>query len=376
MGLIKELLDMAKASKKVAKKATKKVTNKKVAKKASSKKVAKKTTTKKKTTKKVAKKAAKKVTKKVAKKVAKKVTKKQAAKKVAKKVTKKQVVKKAPAKKVTKKAPAKKVTKKTTVKKVEQKAPVKKVKTKAVADKVTTKKDTTKSNNSSLEEKKVEKFTKEAVVKAQEKRPLKAKVVAPEVLEEAIDSEVSIDDVAVEGTSTPAASSANFVPPKKVEIAEAEARVNDEIAVLSENFSWQEIADAISSLDFFVDHRSDDCAEKGCDNLRTSQQYCRLHYIANWYDIQKKREILKEGKLQQYIEELVSKYPPKLIESLLSDLQDDKEFYRALNELNIHSDMEIDDVEFDAAEDDDDADEDIAVETRNFTSSQRFEDEQ
>ena len=367
MGLIKELLDMAKASKKVAKKATKKVTKKIVAKKASSKKVAKKTTTKKKTTKKVAKKAAKKVTKKVAKKVAKKVTKKQAAKKVAKKVTKKQVVKK---------APAKKVTKKTTVKKVEQKAPVKKVKTKAVADKVTTKKDTTKSNNSTLEEKKVEKFTKEAVVKAQEKRPLKAKVVAPEVLEEAIDSEVSIDDVAVEGTSTPAASSANFVPPKKVEIAEAEARVNDEIAVLSENFSWQEIADAISSLDFFVDHRSDDCAEKGCDNLRTSQQYCRLHYIANWYDIQKKREILKEGKLQQYIEELVSKYPPKLIESLLSDLQDDKEFYRALNELNIHSDMEIDDVEFDAAEDDDDADEDIAVETRNFTSSQRFEDEQ
>ena len=51
-----------------------------------------------------------------------------------------------------------------------------------------------------------------------------------------------------------------------------------------------EIADAISTLDFFVDNRSDDCLEKGCDNLRTTQQYCRLHYIANWHEIKRKRE--------------------------------------------------------------------------------------
>ena len=213
--------------------------------------------------------------------------------------------------------------------------------------------------------------------KSPSKKAVKTVVAEVEVKTAAIEAKDSVETAdnskksKVEVVETkPTASS------KKVEIAEAQARVNDEIAGLAENFSWEEIADAISSLDFFVDHRSDDCAEKGCDNLRTSQQYCRLHYMANWYDIQKKREILKEGKLQQYIEELVSKYPPKLIESLLSDLQDDKEFYKALNELNIHSDMELDDVEFDGAEDDDDADDDIAVETRNFTSSQRFEDEQ
>ena len=164
--------------------------------------------------------------------------------------------------------------------------------------------------------------------------------------------------------------------PKKEAVAELEAKVNDEIEDLAENFSWDEISDAISTLDFFVDHRSDDCAEKGCDNLRTTQQYCRLHYIANWYDIKRKREILKEGKLQEYIEELISKYPPKYIESILGDLTDDKDFYKALNDLNITTEFEEFDEDFDTGDNPDEADDDIEMETRTFAPTKpRFEED-
>ena len=161
---------------------------------------------------------------------------------------------------------------------------------------------------------------------------------------------------------------------KTQEIVEAQAKVQDQIADLNEHFSWDEIADAISTLDFFVDHRSDDCLEKGCDNLRTTQQYCRLHYIANWHEIKRKREILKEGKLQEYIEELINKYPPKYIAAIVSDLQDDKEFYRALSELNIASDAEFNE-DYDSGESDDDDSDDIEVETRSFNTPNRFSDE-
>jgi hypothetical protein len=156
-------------------------------------------------------------------------------------------------------------------------------------------------------------------------------------------------------------------------LADLETGVADEIAQLREHFNWKEIAEAIGTMDFFIDPKNDECIEKGCDNIRTTQSYCRLHYLRNWKVIQKKRDILKEGKLQEYIEELISKYPPKYIESLLSDLSDDKEFYRVLNELNITSEFDFEEDEFENAVDDDDADDDIGIET--ISSSLRYEDE-
>ena len=156
-------------------------------------------------------------------------------------------------------------------------------------------------------------------------------------------------------------------------LAELQATVADEIAQLREHFNWKEIADAIGSMDFFIDAKNDECIEKGCDNIRTTQSYCRLHYLRNWKTVQKKRDILKEGKLQEYIEELISKYPPKYIEALLSDLSDDKEFYRVLNELNITSEFDFEEDEFENAVDDDDSDDDIGIET--ISSSLRYEDE-
>jgi hypothetical protein len=156
-------------------------------------------------------------------------------------------------------------------------------------------------------------------------------------------------------------------------LADLEGKIADEIAELREHFNWKDITEAIGTMDFFIDAKNDECIEKGCDNIRTTQSYCRLHYLRNWKVVQKKRDILKEGKLQEYIEELISKYPVKYIEALLSDLSDDKEFYKVLNELNITSEFDFEEDEFENAADDDDGDDDIAIES--ISSSIRYEDE-
>lgn len=160
---------------------------------------------------------------------------------------------------------------------------------------------------------------------------------------------------------------------KNAVLNDIEGKIADEIAELREHFNWKEIAEAIGTMDFFIDPKNDECVEKGCDNIRTTQSYCRLHYLRNWKTIQKKREILKEGKLQEYIEELISKYPTKYIEALLSDLSDDKEFYTVLNQLNITSEFDFEEDEFENAVDDDDDGDDIGIET--ISSSLRYEDE-
>jgi hypothetical protein len=160
---------------------------------------------------------------------------------------------------------------------------------------------------------------------------------------------------------------------KKYTRDDLELKIADEIADLREHFSWKDIADAILTMDFFLDPKNDECIEKGCDNIRTTQAYCRLHYLKNWKTIQKKKEILGEGKLQEYIEELISKYPPKFMEALLSDLSDDKEFYKVLGELNITNDFDFDEEELESTDDDDDGD-DIGIENR-FTGSMRYEED-
>ena len=156
-------------------------------------------------------------------------------------------------------------------------------------------------------------------------------------------------------------------------LSDLEGKIADEIAELREHFNWKDIAESIGTMDFFINAKNDECIEKGCDNIRTTQSYCRLHYIRNQKTLQKKREILKENKLQEYIEELISKYPVKYIESLLSDLSDDKEFYKVLNELNITSEFDFEEDELENASDDDDDDGDIGIET--ISSSLRYEDE-
>lgn len=72
----------------------------------------------------------------------------------------------------------------------------------------------------------------------------------------------------------------------------------------------------------------------------TGPGYCRLHYIKNWKKIKRKELILKEGKLNQYIEELISKYPDKYIEAIRLDLSDDKAFAKVIHDLELDENIE------------------------------------
>ena len=90
------------------------------------------------------------------------------------------------------------------------------------------------------------------------------------------------------------------------------------------------------------------CREVACEGLSTSGGYCRLHYIKNWKKIKRKEAILREGKLNQYIEELVTKYPDKYIEAIRQDLESDKEFSKVIYDLDL--DEGIDDFDVDGGD--------------------------
>lgn len=77
------------------------------------------------------------------------------------------------------------------------------------------------------------------------------------------------------------------------------------------------------------------CREVACDGLATTGAYCRLHYIKNWKKVKRKEIILSEGKLIQFIEELVLKYPDKYIEAIRQDLVNDKDFAKVIYDLEL-----------------------------------------
>ncbi len=82
------------------------------------------------------------------------------------------------------------------------------------------------------------------------------------------------------------------------------------------------------------------CRETTCDLSATTKGYCRLHYIKNWKRSQQKELILKEKKLNLYIEELISKYPDKYIEAIRQDLNSEKDFAKVITDMEIEEDVE------------------------------------
>lgn len=77
------------------------------------------------------------------------------------------------------------------------------------------------------------------------------------------------------------------------------------------------------------------CREVACELMATTAHYCRMHYIKNWKKIKRKEMILKEKKLNHYIEELISKYPDKYIEAIRQDLASEKDFAKVIADLEI-----------------------------------------
>lgn len=77
------------------------------------------------------------------------------------------------------------------------------------------------------------------------------------------------------------------------------------------------------------------CRVKDCDQSAMVEGYCRYHYLLFWKNIQVRKKILTEGKLERYIEELTARYPDKYLEMLKKDLRSEKEFLAAIQELEI-----------------------------------------
>lgn len=362
-------------------------------KKTASKKASK--NTKKKTAKKVAKKAVKKTAKKVAKKTAKKAVKK-TAKKVAKKTTQKNTpknTKKKTAKKVAKKAvkkTAKKVAKKTAAKtaaKTAKKKTAKKVaKTaaKKTAKKVAKKAaqaSTSKTIGKTAKNKTAQKIAKKTAKKdVKTKKKGKALAESEETLEEKTDIEHDEDDLDDEEKGD-SLSKYRFdddfddadLYDLDLEDDESAAKeikdgLTDCLLELAEDHNLKDVFAALRGLEFFSND-SDDCLEKNCDNPATTGGYCRYHYIKNWKDIKRKQSILEEGKLHDYIEKLIQKYPVKYLENIINDLAEEKTFFNILKELNIESDDES----YDG--DDDDSIDDIVFEAKVTTSKSGFDED-
>lgn len=92
------------------------------------------------------------------------------------------------------------------------------------------------------------------------------------------------------------------------------------------------------------------CGELTCEKLTRSGGFCRLHYIRNWRKIKRKELILKEGKLNRYIEELVNKYPDRYMDAIRTDLENDNEFAKTIQELEIDDSSDFDDESSDGVE--------------------------
>ena len=90
------------------------------------------------------------------------------------------------------------------------------------------------------------------------------------------------------------------------------------------------------------------CVETGCESEKTVGDYCRVHYIRNWRKIKRKEVILKERKLNQYVEELVNKYPEKYIEAIQSDLANDRDFSKVVHDLELNLAIEDEEGESDS----------------------------
>lgn len=85
------------------------------------------------------------------------------------------------------------------------------------------------------------------------------------------------------------------------------------------------------------------CRSRDCDQIATVDGYCRYHYLLFWKNIQVRKKILQDGKLNRYIEELTSRYPDKFLEMIRRDLRSQKDFMAAIQELEIdESNLDVD----------------------------------
>lgn len=79
------------------------------------------------------------------------------------------------------------------------------------------------------------------------------------------------------------------------------------------------------------------CREPGCEHEFVLVGYCRMHYIKNWRRIKRKEAILASGQLNNYVEELVNKYPDKYLDVIRQDLATEKEWGKVVVDLELEA---------------------------------------
>ncbi len=77
------------------------------------------------------------------------------------------------------------------------------------------------------------------------------------------------------------------------------------------------------------------CKVRDCDQVSNVEGYCRYHYLLLWKKIQTRKHILLDGKLEKYVEDLMSRYPDKFVEVIKKDLKTEKDFLSVIQELEI-----------------------------------------
>ncbi len=79
------------------------------------------------------------------------------------------------------------------------------------------------------------------------------------------------------------------------------------------------------------------CREPICEQDHMIAGFCRLHYIKNWKKIKRKEAILASGQLNNYVEELVSKYPDRYLDVIRQDLASEKDWSKVVVDLELDS---------------------------------------
>lgn len=77
------------------------------------------------------------------------------------------------------------------------------------------------------------------------------------------------------------------------------------------------------------------CHHKECDQVATTDIYCRHHYILLWGLIQRKKKILEGGQLEKFIHDITSRYPDKFLDMIRKNLSTERDFTTVLQELEI-----------------------------------------
>jgi len=77
------------------------------------------------------------------------------------------------------------------------------------------------------------------------------------------------------------------------------------------------------------------CKVRDCDQVANVDEYCRYHYLLLWKKIQIRKDILNDGKLEKYVEDLTSRYPDKFLEVIRKDLKTEKDFLSVIQEMEL-----------------------------------------